>query len=91
MGILERTDKIVSEKATQVFETLGRVKFLLVTVPILCVLVGLAMQQLIPERNVATTSATREAIATSRPLCTRRAPGQQARRSPKISTSTPGE
>ena len=56
MGLLEKTDELVSKSTTQVFEALGRVKFLLVTVPILCVLIGLAAQQVIPERNVATAT-----------------------------------
>jgi hypothetical protein len=64
MGIVAKADDVVTKSTSQVFETLGRVKFLLVTIPIVCVIAGIVAQRVIPERNVATATWKMGSFAT---------------------------
>ncbi len=54
MSIIEKAEEQVLTTGSQVFNALSKVKFVLVTVPIICVAVGIVAQQVIKERNVAT-------------------------------------
>ncbi len=54
MSIIEKAEEQVLTTGSRVFNALSKVKFVLVTVPIICVAVGIVAQQVIKERNVAT-------------------------------------
>ena len=54
MSIIEKAEEQVLTTGSHVFNALSKVKFVLVTVPIICVAVGIVAQQVIKERNVAT-------------------------------------
>jgi hypothetical protein len=52
MGIVEEAEEQVTAAAPKVFDALVNIKFLLITVPIVCVVIGLATQAVTGERNV---------------------------------------
>lgn len=52
MGIIEEAEEGVTAAAPKVFDALVNIKFLLITVPIVCVVIGLAAQAVTTERNV---------------------------------------
>ena len=52
MGIIEKADQEVSATAPKVFEALANIKFLLITVPILCVVIAIVTQTITTERNI---------------------------------------
>ena len=52
MGIIAEADEGVTAATPKVFDALVNIKFLLITVPIVCVVIGLAMQAVTTERNV---------------------------------------
>ena len=52
MGIVEEAGEHVTAAAPKVFDALVNIKFLLITVPIVCVVIGLATQAVTGERNV---------------------------------------
>ena len=54
MSIIEKAEDQVLKTGSHVFNSLAKIKFLLVTIPIACVIVGIVSQQVIKERNVAT-------------------------------------
>jgi hypothetical protein len=54
LSIIEKAEEQVLTTGSHVFNALSKVKFVLVTVPIICVAVGILAQQVIKERNVAT-------------------------------------
>ena len=52
MSIIEDAGEQVTEAAPKVLGALANIKFLLITIPIVCVLIGLATQTVTSERNV---------------------------------------
>ena len=52
MGIIDEADEEVTAAAPTVFDALVGIKFLLITVPVVCVGIGLATQAVTTERNV---------------------------------------
>ena len=52
MGIVEEAEEHVTAAAPKGFDALVNIKFLLITVPIACVVIGLATQAVTGERNV---------------------------------------
>jgi len=52
MEIIDQAEEEVAAAAPKVLDALSRVKFLLVTVPIICVVIGLATHSLTTERNI---------------------------------------
>ena len=52
MSIIEQAGEEVSEATPKMLDALVNIKFLLITVPIACVLIGLATQAVTTERNV---------------------------------------
>ena len=52
MSIIEQASEEVSEATPKILDALANIKFLLITVPIACVLIGLATQTVTTERNV---------------------------------------
>ena len=52
MSVIKQAEEEVSAVAPKVFGALGRVKFLLLTVPIVCVVAGLLTQAVTEERNI---------------------------------------
>ncbi len=56
MGIIDKAEETVASTTPHVIEALGKLKFLLVGIPIICVVVGILLQQVLPERNVATAT-----------------------------------
>lgn len=52
MGIIEQAGEEVSAAAPKVFDALINVKFVLITVPLVCVVIGLATQAVTGERNI---------------------------------------
>lgn len=56
MGITDKAEETIAGTTPHVIEALGRLKFLLVGIPIICVIVGIVSQKVLPERNVATAT-----------------------------------
>lgn len=54
MSIIEKAEKQALETGSHVFNSLAKIKFLLVTIPLACIVIGIAAQQVIKERNVVT-------------------------------------
>lgn len=54
MSIIEKAEKQALETGSLVFNSLVKIKFLLVTIPLACIIFGLAAQQVIKERNIVT-------------------------------------
>jgi len=52
MGIIDEAEEEVTAAAPTVFDALVGIKFLLITVPVVCVVIGLATQAVTTERNV---------------------------------------
>jgi len=52
MGIIEKADQEVSATAPKVFEALANIKFLIITVPVLCVIIAIVTQTITTERNI---------------------------------------
>lgn len=52
MGIIEEAEEGVTTAAPKVFDALVNIKFLLITVPIIGVVIGLAIQAITTERNI---------------------------------------
>jgi len=52
MSVIKQAEEEVSAAAPKVFGALGRIKFLLITVPIVCVVAGLLTQAFTEERNI---------------------------------------
>ena len=56
MGLIDKAEETVAKHTPHVLHALGRVKFFLIVIPIICIIFGILSQQFIPERNVATCS-----------------------------------
>ena len=56
MGIIGKAEETVVSTTPHVIEALRKIKFLLVGIPIICVVVGIVSQKVLPERNVATAT-----------------------------------
>jgi len=56
MGLIDKAEETVAKHTPHVLQALGKVKFFLIVIPIICVVFGILSQQFIPERNVATCS-----------------------------------
>jgi len=54
LSIIEKAEKQALETGSNVFNSLAKIKFLLVTIPLACIVIGLAAQQVIKERNIVT-------------------------------------
>jgi hypothetical protein len=52
MGIIEETEEGVTTAAPKAFDALVDIKFLLIIVPVVCVVIGLASQAVMTERNI---------------------------------------
>ena len=52
MEIIEQAEEEVTAAAPKVFDALVGIKFLLITIPIVCVVIGLATQAVTTERNI---------------------------------------
>jgi hypothetical protein len=52
MSIVEKAGEEVTAAAPKVFDALVNIKFLLITIPIICIVIGLATQAVTTERNV---------------------------------------
>lgn len=52
MSIIDKAEETVIGKTPRVIEALGKIKFFLVVIPIICVVAGLLMQAVSSERNV---------------------------------------
>jgi len=52
MGIIEEAEEGITAAAPKVFDALVDIRFLLITVPIVCIVIGLAAQAVTTERNV---------------------------------------
>lgn len=64
MGIIEQAEEEVTAAAPKVFDALVNIKFLLITVPIVCVVIGLATQAFTGERNVGLIKFEMGSLAT---------------------------
>ena len=52
MTVIEKATEGITEAAPKVFDALLNIKFLLITIPFVCVFIGLASQAVTTERNV---------------------------------------
>ena len=52
MGIIEKADQEVSATAPKVVEAISNIKFLIITVPVLCVVIAIVTQTITTERNI---------------------------------------
>jgi hypothetical protein len=56
MGIIDKAEETVTNTGPHVLEALRKIKLLLVGIPIICVIVGIVSQKVLPERNIATAT-----------------------------------
>lgn len=54
MSIIEKAEKQALETGSHVFNSLAKIKFLLVTIPLACIIIGIIAQQVFSERNIVT-------------------------------------
>jgi hypothetical protein len=64
MSIIARAEETVIGTTPKVIEALGRIKFLLVVIPIVCVAIGIVSQGITSERNIGTTTFKMGTFAT---------------------------
>ena len=65
MGLVQKAEESVTSAAPTVVDALNRVKFLLITIPIICVGIGIAAQNLTQEQNIGTVVFKMGTFATS--------------------------
>ena len=65
MSIIQKAEESVTSATPTVFDALNRVKFLLITIPIICVGIGIAAQNITGEQNIGTVVFKMGTFATS--------------------------
>lgn len=65
MSFIKKAEESVTSATPTVFDALNRVKFLLITIPIICVGIGIAAQNITQEQNIGTVVFKMGTFATS--------------------------
>jgi hypothetical protein len=65
MSFIQKAEQSVTSATPTVFDALNRVKFLLITIPIICVGIGIAAQNITQEQNIGTVVFKMGTFATS--------------------------